>query len=799
MSKNSSSQKKETVKSKSEFNFFESQFSNDKLNLLILLVFWFLLLRELLTGNAWLADDFPYVYYPGKFLSAVSLSNGIFPFWNPFSFSGTPFFADPQIAVLYPFNYLLKFFVTNNTLSPLIIQNFLLIHYLLCSVFCYYLGKELKFTNFTSLIFSLFFTYSSYMIIHMIHYNLIETIVWLPLIFLLLIKFFNSKNYLYIILAGILMSFSILAGYPQCFFYNFIFIVIYSIYFIYKEFKSGNSKNIIHIVLGLGVFLIISIGISSVQLLPTYVFSQNSDRTDVGYDFIKQGSVHPLDLLTLLVPKIFGTFNWNDASKELSYWSVAKSGGHQEGPWMYTVSTLYLTILPLIILFPVLMYSFKSKQKVFPVTFFFILSIIILLFSFGGNFFLHELFFNFVPFFNRFRNPGHVIYLFSFCLFLISAFGLNEIIRNKKVMKNYFTKKYFYVTAGIIVIAFLLTNVGFFKSFSQAMQSAEVYSWVTKQVNIFFFLAISFTAVLYFYFQDKLNLNKFSLILLALLFIDIYIFAFNQNNGDRNPLTMYSQNSNMINQLKEEGKSEEFRINMRDGGNMLFQRYQGAVDKIQLVEGVNVLRLNRIAPIGKTDTSDHQALNLLNVKYGITVDKSKKTMGLAEKKDYVPRAKMYYDIKVLENPDELKKYMESKDFDYNKTLVLEKNPGNISLPVKNISDSILNIKEDVKITKYDLNNINLDVTTSENGFLFMSEVFYPDWKAFVDDKEVEIFRTDYSLRSIYIEKGSHKVEFVYSSKEFEMTSKISGGILLLSLLGLGFTFYRYKKSDKTIA
>ncbi|HMS64537.1 MAG TPA: YfhO family protein [Ignavibacteria bacterium] len=794
MSKNTTSLKRDIPRINNDFSFFE----NDKLNLAILFVFWFILLRELITGNAWLFDDFPYVYYPGKFLSAVSLSNGIFPFWNPYSFSGTPFFADPQIAVLYPFNFLMKYFVSGESLSPLIIQNFLLIHYFLCSVFCYYLAKEFKLNKFASLVFALTFTYSAYMVIHMIHYNLIETVAWLPLIFLLIIKFYNSGNFLFIIFAGIIMSFSILAGYPQCFFYNFVFLLVYSFYVLYKDFQIKNFKNVTRIISGLAIFFIISVGISTVQLLPTYIFSQNSDRADVGYDFIKQGSVHIYDLITLLAPKIFGTFNWNDAAREQSYWSVIKNGGHQEGPWMYTVSTLYLTILPLLILIPVLRYSFKSKQKIFPVTFFLIFSILIFMFALGGNFFLHKLFFLFVPVFDKFRNPGHILYLFSICLLMISAFGLSEIIKNKNALKNYFTKTYFYILAGIIFLIFILTNSGFFSSLSTAFKSPEIYSWVTGQLNVFFFLAIAFTAVIYFYFQDKLSLKGFSISLFILICIDIYVFAFNQNNGDKDPLTFYSQNANVINQLKEEGKKEEFRTNMREGGNMMFQRYQGAVDKIQLIEGVNVLRLNRISPFSKTsDPSGKQTFDLLNVKYRINVDKNKKSMSLAKQEKYLPRAKMFYDVKVIENPAELKKYMESDEFDYYKTIVLEKDPGNISLPLNSKSDSAFSASDKIEITKYDLNNINLNVENSENGFLFLSEVFYPDWKAFVDGKEVEIFRTDYSLRSVYLEKGNHKVEFVYSSKEFDLGSKVSLSVLFLSFAGIGFIFFRQRRSVKS--
>lgn len=765
-------------------------FNNNWINLAILFIVWIIIFRELLFGNSWLHDDFPYVYYPGKFLAAVSLADGIFPFWNPYSFSGMPFFADPQIAILYPFNFILKYFVSDSYLSPLAVQNSIVFHFLLLSVFCYFLSKELKFGNFVSLIFSLMFTYSSYMIIHMIHMNLIETVVWLPLLLLLILKFINNQKYIYIILAALIMAVSVLAGYPQCFFYNYIFLSVILFYYIYNSVKIKDYKSVRFISIGLIIFFAISVCISSVQLLPTYIFSENSSRIDIGYEFAKQGSVHPMDIVTLFVPKIFGTFNWNQGAEEVSYWSVKNAGGHQEGSYMYTISTLYLSLLPVLILIPVTGFSFKRKNLKFPVIFFLVLSILILLFSFGGNFFFHQIFYYFVPVFNKFRNPGHITYLFSLCILLITAFGLNEIIKNKEEIKKYFSSKYFIVTASVLVLVFLMSAMGFFKSSSGPAANQQVASWISKQINIFVFLSLIYIALLYAYFNNKINTGIFKLTLLIILFADLYLFAYNQNNGNQNPAVMYKQNSGLITQIKEDQKDELFRVNMRQGSNMLFQRYQGAVDKIQLVEGVNVLNLNRTVPVNN-DSNANQVFDLLNVKYKIKVDEKGKAMSLANNEGYLPRAKMFYDVKVISDENQLKEFMKGKEYDFNRTLVLEKSPQNISLPKFDSSDKI---NSTVNFTEYGLNKIKLEVDTDENGFLFLSEIYYPDWKALVDGKESEIFRTDYCLRSVYLEKGKHTVEFVYDSKEFSLGSKISGITLLLSLIITGVLYFKDRKS-----
>jgi len=86
------------IKTQSVKDNLSKYFSTDWVYFLLLILFSLIIFRNLITGTTWLHDDFPYVYYPGKFLMAVSLANDIFPYWNPFAFSGTPFFADPQIG-----------------------------------------------------------------------------------------------------------------------------------------------------------------------------------------------------------------------------------------------------------------------------------------------------------------------------------------------------------------------------------------------------------------------------------------------------------------------------------------------------------------------------------------------------------------------------------------------------------------------------------------------------------------------------------------------------------------------------
>src|SRR5450759_501137 len=44
--------------------------------------------------------------YPWKYFTIESLKQGVFPLWNPYSFSGNPHFANLQSGALYPINIL---------------------------------------------------------------------------------------------------------------------------------------------------------------------------------------------------------------------------------------------------------------------------------------------------------------------------------------------------------------------------------------------------------------------------------------------------------------------------------------------------------------------------------------------------------------------------------------------------------------------------------------------------------------------------------------------------------------------
>jgi hypothetical protein len=95
---------------------------------------------------------------------------------------------------------------------------------------------------------------------------------------------------------------------------------------------------------------------------------------------------------------------------------------------------------------------------------------------------------------------------------------------------------------------------------------------------------------------------------------------------------------------------------------------------------------------------------------------------------------------------------------------------------------------DVHIHTYSPQQIQMGTYANGNGLLFLSDTYYPGWRAFVDTKEVPIYRADYAFRAILIPKGMHQVTFTFDSTSFKIGSIISC-LSILILIGWIVSLY----------
>ncbi|MEK7544032.1 MAG: YfhO family protein [Patescibacteria group bacterium] len=88
----------------------------------------------------------------------------------------------------------------------------------------------------------------------------------------------------------------------------------------------------------------------------------------------------------------------------------------------------------------------------------------------------------------------------------------------------------------------------------------------------------------------------------------------------------------------------------------------------------------------------------------------------------------------------------------------------------------------VEIEKYSPNEIVLTTQSAAGATLMSSEVYYPGWEGFIDGQKVDIMKVNNTFRALFVPSGNHTVIYRYSPRIFW----IGGGITLCTMLAIAF-------------
>jgi hypothetical protein len=254
---------------------------------------------------------------------------------------------------------------------------------------------------------------------------------------------------------------------------------------------------------------------------------------------------------------------------------------------------------------------------------------------------------------------------------------------------------------------------------------------------------------------------------ILLSFADLYVFGQQQNNSS-NDLGKYYANQGIITTIKQYFKEELFRIIGTTKENpYIFASNQGMVDFIFLLDGYTPLSLKDRVPPFRTN-------ELMNVKLVATLREETMEVKFKINENCMPRAWMSYYPVVESSLEKVAEILEDTTFEIEKKIIVNQEP-----EIFIDTNSINTANNQIMIKSYEVNEIILLIETGENGILVLSEVYYPNWKVFVDGVEKSMLRCDYSLRGVAIEKGSHTVIFKYVDKDFQL-----GAIITLFALAI---------------
>lgn len=335
------------------------------------------------------------------------IKHNFFSLWNPYIFSGTSAISDLQLVRFYPLSLLLFFFSTIKVL-----QLYYIIHLFIGAITIYFLAKFYKFSFLGCLTTAIIFIHTGFFVwrVNAGHTFLISGASLIPLIFLLIEKFFYHKKLIYSILASIVIVFQIIL-YPQITSYTLFCLFLYFIFNLCFKYEKGFFKKVIICFF----FIFISCLLSAIQLLPSFEIASYLARCNAtdNFKWASSFSLDPKNLIYFIYPE---KFHYEEFLRDnrIFLW----------------VNGSYLGLIPtiLVIIGFILAIIKRNKQKIFMG----IIMLFSLLFAFGNYTPFFKIFYILIPVFRMFRDPERFLSLFIFASAILAGYSIDMLFAKKE-------------------------------------------------------------------------------------------------------------------------------------------------------------------------------------------------------------------------------------------------------------------------------------------------------------------------------------------------------------------------------
>jgi len=726
--------------------------------------FW----QLLFTPNTYMpagGGDLASFLYPVYHYAARSLKRGIIPLWNPYLYGGAPFVGDIQSGLFYPVN-LLVFLLVPELTYP-VMEFIAVLHFFLAGAFMYlclrYLERQVRMSRLAALGGAIAFMFSDLFITHFGNLNMIAVAAWLPLIFLFYHRAMLERRLSRAAWAGLFFGIATLAGHIQITLFIALALTLYTAYQIVTALPSPSS--ILHSPISILLLTIaVALGVSAFVLLPSYEMASHTLRAALDYGQASMYSLAPGQLIGLLAPNFFG----RDPSH---YWS----------PWE-RVEVGYIGVLPLVL---ALLAILLRRENL--VRFLLGLAVVSLLLSLGGYSVLHGWLYRWVPGFEGLRAPARFVYLMDFALAMLAALGLDALLRPLEPDQRAIYRRLLKMAPWVVVgTALLAAPFGYFAILDAQSKDALVFwrvSMAVDSVALFLLLLAASLAILLMRGYRWVRRNTLGFLAIGLIAVDLASTGAYVDLGHQDP-TVGFHHPAAVEFL--EADSDYYRIDTRTDVWELWQPDLSLLHGVHDVWGVvNPLTLANYNRYWEHMGSRSSPLyDFLNAKYvigskGVTLDWEKFVpvfdgdpgVNIYLNTRALPRAFLVHQALIASDHEEAFGLIHQPDFDPATMVVLEGDGGE-ALPASEA--------ETVSIVSYQPNEILLDVTVAAPGYLVLSEVYYPGWRAYVDGREEALWRANYTFRAIHLEPGSHQVRFLFAP----LAWKVGLGISLATWLGL---------------
>lgn len=710
---------------------------------------------------------------PWRSYVAHCVLHGQFPLWTDLICSGYPLGIDYATGLYYPVSLL--FFLLFS--PPNAMNYYIVFHFLLASSGMYYYARMINISIMGSIMSSIIFTYSGYMICQLCQPVTIDMACWLPIILILLESHFKRGKRIYIGFAGIVTGFCIAGSHPQITLNIFFFSIIYFFFSQSKYQPKYNSYSLV-------IFITTAIGISALFTIPfAELLTQSYRGQGLGFEDEAFGSLPWTHLIRFLFPFILGGPYPPDAMNE-SGLSFSETCG-------------YIGILPVLF---VGLWSVSIKKPAYS-KFYFYTGLVALLLAIGKYSPLF-LVLRHIPLLNLYKAQGRYLLFTDFSFAIVSGFMFDKI---SDPIKQWYSPNFRKLLSEMSFIASIVMGIILFLviiHFHDILKNIDAsnMSFASRKMDSYYrglLLLIScFWLVLWGY--KKISAPTFKYGILAILIIDLGLLGAMLRLDINKLYTPESvlKTPSVVDYLK------------RDTGVFRIYAYSN-----KLLESPD-----------DYDTSLSILYHSLSMNYGIGSFHSHTPTGLQRYYEFmgptelpwitmfaeqrkqelykrlpmlaVANIKYVLSAETLEDTRLLLKYhQDSYLYEIagvqprafwvsNWVNVFNKNDVLTVLLSDSFGSTIFAVTENSRDTSHFFttaqtpmplaveipspSRIMINTKTLTDGLIVLNDTYYPGWKAYIDHNQVQILRANYLFQAITVPAGKHQVEFIYQPLSFSI-------------------------------
>jgi hypothetical protein len=728
------------------------------------LFFWRIISLNVADRATFARGDFLGQYYPLRLFVAEQIGRGRLPLWNPYLYGGQPALADIQSAALYPVNLLAAWLLKGAHFSVTALEVQVILHFSLAACFTYLLVRRLTGGRFAGCVSALAYTFGGYMTSFPVRQmTMLGVGVWLPLILLFLdlgLERLADRNRGHpwgwtapLVAAGITFGFSILGGHPQTSLYVTYLAAAYVVFRLASVKVEGPRttrwRRRARLALPLLLVPVIGVAIAAAQLLPTLEFIKYSTRSELTYAAVSWGL--PIqELVSLIYPGYLGN------------------------------SPQYLGILPMILIAAALTLPSRFRDRGFWVA----AAVVSLLLSFGGNTFLFNFFYAFIPGFASVRDQERVIFLFAFSLAVLAGYGAQALaaaaVTGDRAGVDALRRGVIRFTAalGLLTVLFLY---GWTKG-QAAAGHGDIFIGTLRH-HVFSLLLLG-GAILWLGARQAASRTSglWKLAAVGLIALNLFSVTWEFHLHDV-PAEGYFPRTTVVSFLQQALQWSPQPARISSAGLLPGGSSAGVIYGLRDITGNSPLHLAAFDEFAAR-MGEWRFWQLLNVRYVLDkrdIDSAglRRLLEDGETKAYevtdpFPPAWVVHQVRVAGNADETFALLNADDVNLRETAVVNSTP--VPAPVPAAADSAVRIEQwaaDRQIVQVDL---------SAPGLLIFSEVFYPGWEATVDGRQADLVHVDGILRGVALPAGSHRVEARYAPRSLTWGLWISAIALAASVL-----------------